>query len=347
MNELDRLGEALRDKSSAAPRQEAKQAAIAAAMQAFDAKSARASQGSWVVDRLIRAARAASETMTGKRSMQNDPCPRRRRQPARADARRDDGGQPAEHAFDFAAGADGGGRRATAGDGPHRRGEGRRRPAAPSCRWRSRRRPCRRGRTPTRLAPCWRMRRRRRRRAARQHRSPRQDAGDDSKRGGRQVRGRPDGRLGRAAGRRRRPERADAGSVGGSAADGLGRPAGAARLSRPGPRPVRDDRDQSAEGDGGGAGLHLLDRRRHRLLFLHARLAVQRRAAAGRCGAGRGADQLFSLRLSGARDARGAVHVDRHGDADAVEPGDEARAHRHQGLRDRRRPSGPRPTSSS
>ena len=46
-----------------------------------------------------------------------------------------------------------------------------------------------------------------------------------------------------------------------------------------------------------GAGLDLLDRRRHRLLFVRPRLAQpQRPAAAGR-GADRGDDQLFPLRL--------------------------------------------------
>jgi Ca-activated chloride channel family protein len=69
MNELDRLKDALKNRASAAPRPEAKEAAIAAALAAFDAKAERASQGTKIAGRLIGAAHAAFETVTGRRPM--------------------------------------------------------------------------------------------------------------------------------------------------------------------------------------------------------------------------------------------------------------------------------------
>ncbi len=68
MNELERLRQGFADERIAA-RPEAKDAAIRAALVAFDAKSQPDRQGSSVVDRLRVAARAALDTLTGARSM--------------------------------------------------------------------------------------------------------------------------------------------------------------------------------------------------------------------------------------------------------------------------------------
>lgn len=67
-DELDQLKQALRAER-VQPRPEAKQAALAAALGAFDAKKAPARQGSRLAARLRIAAEAASETLTGKRPM--------------------------------------------------------------------------------------------------------------------------------------------------------------------------------------------------------------------------------------------------------------------------------------
>ncbi len=97
----------------------------------------------------------------------------------------------------------------------------------------------------------------------------------------------------------------------------------------------------------GRARLHVLDRCRYRVLFLRAPRA-QRRAAAGEgCRARRGADQLLPLRLPEARDRRDAVQADGHGHAEPMEPGQPARARRHQGLRLATAPSGRGRTSCS
>ena len=69
MNDMDRLKDALQDRAAARPRREAKDAAIAAALAAFDAKPVQAHQGTKFSDRLIGAAHAAFETMTGRRKM--------------------------------------------------------------------------------------------------------------------------------------------------------------------------------------------------------------------------------------------------------------------------------------
>ncbi|HWT31861.1 MAG TPA: von Willebrand factor type A domain-containing protein, partial [Propylenella sp.] len=69
MNELDRLKDAFRSEGPVVPPPEAKQAAVAAAMRAFDEKNARARQGSNLAGRLRIAASAALELLTGKRPM--------------------------------------------------------------------------------------------------------------------------------------------------------------------------------------------------------------------------------------------------------------------------------------
>jgi Ca-activated chloride channel family protein len=69
MNELDRLKDAMRADGPVRPRREAKDAAISAAMRAFDVKNASARQGSSLADRLRIAASAALELLTGKRPM--------------------------------------------------------------------------------------------------------------------------------------------------------------------------------------------------------------------------------------------------------------------------------------
>ncbi len=68
MSELERLKEALRSEP-AAPRPEAREAAVGAALAAFDASMATRRQGTTLVDRLRNAARAALEILTGKRHM--------------------------------------------------------------------------------------------------------------------------------------------------------------------------------------------------------------------------------------------------------------------------------------
>ena len=69
MNEMDRLKNALNDRAAATPRREAKDAAIAAALSAFDAKPVQPAKEKNVADRLIGAAHAAFETMMGRRKM--------------------------------------------------------------------------------------------------------------------------------------------------------------------------------------------------------------------------------------------------------------------------------------
>ena len=90
----------------------------------------------------------------------------------------------------------------------------------------------------------------------------------------------------------------------------------------PTPSEAEQSRDQFAglrvqpgQAGRGGAGLDLLDRRRHRVLRLRAPLPERRHAAADGCGARRGDDQLFPLRLSAPESARRAVPADRHRDA--------------------------------
>ena len=69
MDELERLKDALKDRAAALPRPEARRAAIGAALEAFDAKHVPARQGSGIAARLIGAAHAAFETLTGRRPM--------------------------------------------------------------------------------------------------------------------------------------------------------------------------------------------------------------------------------------------------------------------------------------
>jgi Ca-activated chloride channel family protein len=68
MSEIERLREAFQSERVAA-RQSARDAAVNAAMQAFDARGAKARQGTNVLLRLRNAARAAIEILTGKRHM--------------------------------------------------------------------------------------------------------------------------------------------------------------------------------------------------------------------------------------------------------------------------------------
>src|SRR5687767_9821231 len=68
MNELERLKQAF-DTERIAPRRQAKEAALAAALRAFEAKKADASQGSGVITRLRTAAREAADILTGKKPM--------------------------------------------------------------------------------------------------------------------------------------------------------------------------------------------------------------------------------------------------------------------------------------
>ena len=68
MTDFDRLKQAM-EKERLAPRPAAREAAVAAALAAFDAKSQPSRQGSGVVSRLRNAARAATEIMTGQRPM--------------------------------------------------------------------------------------------------------------------------------------------------------------------------------------------------------------------------------------------------------------------------------------
>ena len=57
--------------------------------------------------------------------------------------------------------------------------------------------------------------------------------------------------------------------------------------------------------------VHVLDRRRYRLVRQHPSLPEQRHAAAARCGARRGDDQLLPLRLSAAEGQRALLGDDR------------------------------------
>jgi Ca-activated chloride channel family protein len=68
MNELERLKQAF-DTERIAPRRQAKEAALAAALRAFDARRADALQGSGVITRLRTAAREAADILTGKKPM--------------------------------------------------------------------------------------------------------------------------------------------------------------------------------------------------------------------------------------------------------------------------------------
>ena len=68
MTELDRLKEAF-DAERIAPRAGAREAAVDAALAAFDANNRTPRQGSGLVSRLRNAAHAASEILTGKRPM--------------------------------------------------------------------------------------------------------------------------------------------------------------------------------------------------------------------------------------------------------------------------------------
>ncbi len=68
MSELERLREALQTES-AAPRNGAREAAVSAALAAYDANTAMSRQGKTIVDRLRNAAHAAMELLTGRRHM--------------------------------------------------------------------------------------------------------------------------------------------------------------------------------------------------------------------------------------------------------------------------------------
>ncbi len=68
MDELERLKQAIKEER-AAPRQEAREAAVSAALSAFDANSERPRQGSQALNRLRNAAHAAIEILTGQRHM--------------------------------------------------------------------------------------------------------------------------------------------------------------------------------------------------------------------------------------------------------------------------------------
>ena len=99
------------------------------------------------------------------------------------------------------------------------------------------------------------------------------------------------------------------------------------------PRPVRGRRREPVQDRARGAGLHVLDRRRHRLLFVRARLAQPQRPAAAGGGAHRGARQLLPLRLRGAGAApTEPFRVDVVGVPEPVVGGPQDRPHRHQGL---------------
>ena len=67
------------------------------------------------------------------------------------------------------------------------------------------------------------------------------------------------------------------------------------------PGPLREDHPKPGESGGRGAGLDLLDRRRHRLLRVRPPRPHPRPSAAERRGADRGDDQLLRLRLPGPR----------------------------------------------
>ena len=77
-----------------------------------------------------------------------------------------------------------------------------------------------------------------------------------------------------------------------------------APLSRRWPRQVHQRRRKCVQNRPRGAGLDLLDRRRHRLLFIGSRLAQPQCPAAAGGGADRGDDQLFPLRLCARRALR-------------------------------------------
>ncbi len=68
MNELERLKKAL-DRERVSPRQSAREAAVGAALAAYDANVAAGRQGTTFADRLRSAAHAAMELLTGKRHM--------------------------------------------------------------------------------------------------------------------------------------------------------------------------------------------------------------------------------------------------------------------------------------
>ncbi len=68
MSELERLKQAL-DQERVSPRQSAREAAVGAALAAYDANMTAGRQGNTVADRLRNAARAATEHLTGKRHM--------------------------------------------------------------------------------------------------------------------------------------------------------------------------------------------------------------------------------------------------------------------------------------
>ena len=90
------------------------------------------------------------------------------------------------------------------------------------------------------------------------------------------------------------------------------------------------------------ARVHVLGGRRHRVVQLRAAHVERRHAAAEGRGARRGDDQLLRLCLARAQVARESLRAHRGGQRFALGQGQEAGAHRHQGLRDRaqrRRPT--------
>ena len=147
-------------------------------------------------------------------------------------------------------------------------------------------------------------------------------------------------RLGRGASKSRRV-RFGAMPLSVSRADGTGSAERCRRRTRPiQSQATQEGRDRFAaaaanagQERGERAGLDLLDRCRHRLLCLRAQGSQCGAAAAEGGRARRGDDQLLPLRLSAARGPERALPADGLGAALALEPDQQARPHRHQGLR--------------
>ncbi len=116
----------------------------------------------------------------------------------------------------------------------------------------------------------------------------------------------------------------------------LSRRPAAALLSGRRPRQIYRDRPEQLQGRTAGTRIDLLDRRRHRVLFLRARFARPERPAAAGGGADRRNGQLFPLRLCRADRREPALPLECRGLPEPLERRSQARADRNQGLCDRK-----------
>ena len=341
MDELERLKGALNEER-AAPRQAAREAARRLPRSPPSMRSAVHAPPRIGPRSTVSGMRPMPrcEILTGKRHMRMSPCTRRRRQPCRAHACRDDGGEPSDHrelpmARRARTDRRAAGRRDLNAETPQAFGRvdttataeqkieadadaSRHRRSPPPT---SRAEPSATG-VARRLQPSPRCagavaarRCRRSRRARRKHAAP------DSR----------DAVAGAAQMVARRCEDADAaGAI-------TTRAATASRRSTPTRVKVTAEEPVST---------FSIDVDTSSYSFMRASLQ-QRRAAAGRFRARRGADQLLPLRLSGAGFGRAAVQGVGDGHADAVERRHEARPASASRATTSRRPRGRAPTSCS